>query len=118
MGLILLSNGLAIALDYPRSSLFDIQNGVFKPEFTDIVKKAKDLIATYDATFAQNGKQNSAVYIFRSKNFYGMKDVQTLEANTFVSGDVPNNAGEMLSALPEVPDEKNVDVDSKESSAS
>ena len=117
MGLILLSNGLAIALDYDRRSLFEINKGTFKPEFMDIVKKAKDLIATYDATFAQNGKQNSAVYIFRSKNFYGMKDVQQIEAAVTPSGDVPNNQGDILSALPEVPDNV-VDTKSKEDSAS
>jgi len=46
--------GLAIALDYDRRSLFEINRGTFKPEFMDIIKKTKDMIANYDATFAQN----------------------------------------------------------------
>ena len=118
MDLILLLNGLAIAIDYPRSSMFDIQKGRFKPEFADIIKKAKDLIANYDATFAQNGRQNSAVYIFRSKNFYNMRDVQQIEAVAPTNGDVPTNGEDLVSALPEAPEEKPVEVESKESASS
>lgn len=109
--------GLAIALDYDRKSLFAIEREHFKPEFVDTIKKTKDMIANYDATFAQNGKQNSAVYIFRSKNFYGMKDVQQIEAAVTPSGDVPNNSDDLLSALPEAPDNV-TDTDSEENSAS
>lgn len=110
MVLILLSNGLAIALDYDRRSLFEIARGSFRPDFVDIVKKAKDMIANYDATFAQNGKQNSAVYIFRSKNFYGMKDVQEIQAAVTPNGDIPTNGDDLLSALPEAPEEKIVNI--------
>lgn len=110
--------GLAIALDYDRRSLFEINRGTFKPEFMDIIKKTKDMIANYDATFAQNGKQNSAVYIFRSKNFYGMKDVQQIEAAVGPSGDVPNNAGDLLQNLPEAPEKDVVDIPEKTDSAS
>lgn len=117
MVLILLSNGLAIAIDYPRSSMFDIQKGHFKPEFADTIKKAKDMIANYDATFAQNGKQNSAVYIFRSKNFYNMKDVQQIEAAVTPNGDIPTNGDDLVSALPEAPEENPVEVESKESAS-
>ena len=110
-------NGLAIAIDYPRSSMFDIQKGYFKPEFADTIKKAKDMIANYDATFAQNGKQNSAVYIFRSKNFYNMKDVQQIEAAVTPTGDVPTNSDDLVSALPEAPEEKPIEAESKESAS-
>lgn len=117
MVLILLSNGLAIALDYDRRSLFEIARGSFRPDFVDIVKKAKDMIANYDATFAQNGKQNSAVYIFRSKNFYGMKDVQQIEAAVTPTGDIPTNSDDLVSALPEAPEEKPIEAESKESAS-
>lgn len=117
MVLTLLLNGLAIAIDYDRKSLFDITNRDGRKDFSDIVKKAKDMIANYDATFAQNGKQNSAVYIFRSKNFYGMKDVQQIEAAVTPTGDIPTNSDDLVSALPEAPEEKPIEVESKESAS-
>jgi hypothetical protein len=41
-----------------------------------MIKKAKDLIAAYDANLVAEGKLNPVTYIFRSKNYYGMKDQQ------------------------------------------
>ena len=110
--------GLGIAIDYPRSSLFDIENGRFKPEFADIIKRTKEMIANYDATLAQNGRQNSAVYIFRSKNFYGMKDVQQVEVAPTSESDKPNDSNDLLNTLPEAPDKGTVNVDSKETASS
>ena len=62
--------GLALISGYARSSFFDISQGTFKPEFTDIVKKAKDYIAFFDSNLAVKGKIPSPIYIFRSQNFY------------------------------------------------
>ena len=70
-----------------------------------------------ESSMVRDGKIPPVLWIFRAKNYLGMKDLQTLEANTFVSGDVPNNQGDILSALPEVPDNV-VDTKSKEDSAS
>ena len=109
MVLILLLNGLALAVDYDRRSLFDIQNGKGKLAFSDIVKKAKDFIANYDAILASANKINSAVYCFRSKNFYGMKDVQQIEAVGVNTGDVPSSESEIVATLPEAPDVIEVD---------
>ena len=103
--------GLALAVDYDRRSLFDIQTGKANLPFSDIVKKAKDFIANYDAILAASNKMNSAVYCFRSKNFYGMKDVQQVEVAPTTSGDVPNNSDDMVATLPEAPDV--IEVDSK-----
>ena len=96
--------GLALAVDYDRRSLFDIQTGKGKLAFSDIIKKAKDFIANYDAILAASNKMNSAVYCFRSKNFYGMKDTVQVEAVSNQSGDVPNQTGAILENLPEAPD--------------
>lgn len=95
--------GLALAVDYDRRSLFDIQTGKGKLAFSDIVKKAKDFIANYDAILAASNKMNSAVYCFRSKNFYGMKDNIQIEAISNQSGDIPNQSGVNLTELPEAP---------------
>lgn len=95
--------GLALAVDYDRRSLFEIGKGTFNQPFMDIVKNAKDFIAGYDAILAASNKMNSAVYCFRSKNFYGMKDQVQIEAVSNQSGDVPNQSGVDLAELPEAP---------------
>lgn len=95
--------GLAMAIDYDRRTLFDIQNAKAKIAFSDTVKKAKDFIANYDAILAASNKMNSAVYCFRSKNFYQMKDTVQVEAVSNQSGDVPNQTGGILEELPEAP---------------
>lgn len=95
--------GLALAVDYDRRSLFDIQTGKGKLAFSDIIKKAKDFIANYDAILAASNKMNSAVYCFRSKNFYGMKDQVQIEAISNQSGDTPKDANGILEELPEAP---------------
>lgn len=95
--------GLALAVNYDRRSLFDMSNGRFNLPFADIIKEAKDFIAGYDAILAASNKMNSAVYCFRSKNFYGMKDNIQIEAISNQSGDVPNKSGVDLQELPEAP---------------
>ena len=108
--------GLALAVDYDRRSLFDIQTGKGKLAFSDIVKKAKDFIANYDAILASANKINSAVYCFRSKNFYGMKDVQQVEVSPTASGDVPNNGGDILATLPEAPEDPVIEIENEKKS--
>lgn len=93
-----------MAIDYDRRSLFDITNRGRHDEFADTIKNAKDFIANYDAVLANNNKINAAVYCFRSKNFYGMKDVQQVEVAATPAGDVPVNSQDIVAALPEVPD--------------
>lgn len=93
-----------MAIDYDRRSLFDITDRGRHDEFADTIKNAKDFIANYDAVLANNNKINAAVYCFRSKNFYGMKDVQQVEVAATPAGDVPVNSQDIVAALPEVPD--------------
>lgn len=92
-----------MAIDYDRRSLFDITDRGVHVEFSDTIKKAKDFIANYDALLANNNKINAAVYCFRSKNFYGMKDVQQVEVAATPAGDIPSNSQDIVAALPEVP---------------
>ena len=95
--------GLALAVNYDRRSLFEISKGTFNLPFMDIIKNAKDFIAGYDAILAASNKMNSAVYCFRSKNFYGMRDTVQVEAISNQSGDIPNQSGVDLEELPEAP---------------
>ena len=66
-------------LGYHRSTLNDWENGKTRGlgDFTkDIIKKAKQILASMDAELAAEGKIQPVVYMFRSKNFYGMADTQ------------------------------------------
>ena len=70
---------MCLALSMPRTTVFDWESGRtkgFSPRTSDIIKKAKNLIASLDAELAQEGKIQPVVYMFRAKNFYGMADKQ------------------------------------------
>lgn len=97
-----------MATHYERNSLFDIEAGRFRTEFTNIVKDAKDLIKNYDVAMAANGMMPASVYQFRAKNFYGMKDVQevTLAPKTDLT---PENAEEILEQIPDQLEEGKVE---------
>lgn len=97
-------NGLALSTDYDRRSLYEIEQGNMKLPFMDTIKKAKDFICNYDAILAQSNKLNAAIYCFRSKNMYGMKDVQEIKASSDFTTD-PQNPEEVVASLPDV-DEK------------
>ena len=61
-----------------------------------MIKKAKQILANIDAELVLSRKIPETTYIFRSKNFYGMKDVQDLVLT-------PNQA------LGETPDQKQLE---------
>ena len=72
---------MCLAIGKPRESVFEIINGIqrgFSNETADILKKAKNLIASLDAELAQEGKIQPVVYLFRAKNFYNMRDQQEM----------------------------------------
>lgn len=46
-----------------------------------ILKKAQAFMQSYDAGLVASGALNPVVYIFRAKNYYGMKDQQDLTVN-------------------------------------
>lgn len=47
------------------------------------------------------GKIPAPVYIFRSKNYYGMKDVQEVKVEANQNSQIPENAEEIIDKLPE-----------------
>lgn len=70
---------MANALGYHRNTLIDWENGNtggFSASTGGIIKKAKQILASIDAELAQEGKTQPVVYMFRAKNFYGMRDQQ------------------------------------------
>ena len=71
--------GLAMCLGTTRASLWEWETGKSRgPVSADIVKKAKEMIATFDADMVSTNKMNPVAYIFRAKNYYGMKDQQDI----------------------------------------
>lgn len=65
---------MALALGYTNHSLGDIRNGSKGYEVAELVNKAYQIIGAYDIEMASQGQMNPTIYIFRSKNFYGLKD--------------------------------------------
>lgn len=93
--------GLAMVSGYAIRSFFDISQGVFKPEFTPIVQKAKDYIAFFDSQMAQTGKIPAPIYIFRAKNYTGLKDTQDVQITPNTASNIPDNAEDIINKLPE-----------------
>ena len=67
----------AMALGVHRKTLWSWTTGQVKgPCNADVFLRAKDFIAAFDARMVIEGKMNPVTYIFRSKNYYDMKDTQ------------------------------------------
>ena len=75
--------GLAAALGTTYTSLSEWENGSrdaqLGPRCSLIIKNAKTFIAEYDEVLALEGIDNPILFMFRSKNYYGMKDKTELE---------------------------------------
>lgn len=75
--------GLAGALGTSYNTLNDWENGSrdaqLGPSCSVIIKNAKQFIAEYDEVLALEGIDNPILFMFRSKNYYGMKDKTELE---------------------------------------
>ncbi len=69
---------MSLALGYPRQTIWRWEVGEegSTPARRDLIKKAKELLASFDAKMVQEGKINPVTYIFRAKNYFGLKDQQ------------------------------------------
>ena len=72
----------------------------------DIVKNAKDFIATMEAELARDGEINSTVYIFRAKNHFGMVDKQEVVVTPNAQMEAPMNAEEIINNIPKLEEGK------------
>ena len=68
----------------------------------DVVKEAKDFIATMEAELARDGEINSTVYIFRAKNHFGMVDKQEVVVTPQTGTEIPMNADEIVKNVPKL----------------
>lgn len=70
---------MTLAIGYPKTSVWEWANSVRVPVWGDsetstILKKAFQIHAAIDAEMSSSGTIQPVVYIFRAKNYYGMKD--------------------------------------------
>ena len=68
---------LALSLGTTRQNLLIWEHEVQKnPERAEMIQKAKEVLAGIDAKLVSEGKIPQVSYIFRAKNYFGMKDQQ------------------------------------------
>lgn len=70
---------LSLALGTVRRTVWDWEQGIGCSQTrTNMIKKAKQILAAIDAELVSSGKIPQVVYIFRAKNFHGMTDQQEI----------------------------------------
>lgn len=81
---------MALCLGADRSTVLDWGNGVKGSNRAAIIKRAKNILAAIDADLVLKGMINPVAYIFRAKNYYGMKDQQdvVVQAKNIFGADV------------------------------
>lgn len=94
---------MCLSLGYDRNTVLGWEtghSGGFSPATSSTIKKAKNVIASLDAELALDSKIQPIVYMFRAKNYYGMKDVQdvVITPNASPLGDEAN-AEEIMKKL-------------------
>lgn len=109
----LLMNLSLLLVGIPSSTFYDMKKGEFEgyKQYSEIIKRAKEVVALMESSMVRDGKIPPVLWIFRAKNYLGMKDVQQIEAAVTPNGDVPTNSNDLLQSLPEVPDKKDEIID-------
>lgn len=67
---------MCLALGADVNTVWDWQQGTKGENRSVIVKRAKQILSAIDADLVLNGHINPVAYIFRAKNYYGLKDQQ------------------------------------------
>lgn len=69
---------MCLCLGVDRNTVLTWEHGKLGPTRMGIIKKAKEILASIDAELVATGHMNTVAYIFRAKNFYGMRDQQDI----------------------------------------
>ena len=72
---------MCLSTGYAYSTCYDWETGRrkgFSDSTANIIKKAKEMLKTFDAKLVISGKLNFLAYCFRAKNYYGMVDKQEM----------------------------------------
>jgi hypothetical protein len=89
---------MCMSTGYAQSTIWDWENGRrqgFSNSTAEIIKKAKDMLKTFDAKLVISGKLNFLAYCFRAKNYYGMVDKQEMVVTPNVHNDSDYNADDI-----------------------
>ena len=65
---------MCLALGTTRKTVWEWEQGNKGVTRSNIIKKAKEILAAMDAELVSRGKIPQVTYIFRAKNFFGMRD--------------------------------------------
>lgn len=68
----------SLALGVTRKTVWEWENGSKGSERAHMIQEAKEVLAALDADLASKNKIPQVVYIFRSKNYHGLKDQQNI----------------------------------------
>ena len=73
---------IAVACGIPSRTFYDMKQGEYEgyKQYSQIIKKAKEQVAMIEAAMVRDGKIPPSLWIFRSKNYLGMKDSVKVEA--------------------------------------
>jgi len=96
---------MCLALGTTRKTVWEWEQGSLGSARSNMIKKAKEILAALDAELVSKGKIPQITYIFRAKNFFGMKDNQEMTlVNGSPMGDEisPDDIRKRLSATKEV----------------
>ena len=96
---------MCMTTGYAQSTIWDWENGRCnppEPRMTEIIKKSKGFLKTFDAKLVVSGKLNFLAYCFRAKNYYDMNEKSEiiLTPNTQQSDD-PASLVQAAKMLPE-----------------
>lgn len=104
---------LCLVSGLPKRTFYDYGNedGLYSPSkvYSPIIKKAKSIISAAEANLAATGKIPAPVYIFRAKNYEGLKDVQEIKATSDFSTD-PKDPEAVVEALPDMNEEDFIEI--------
>ena len=89
---------MCMSTGYAQSTIWDWETGRrqgFSNSTAEIIKKAKDVLKTFDAKLVISGKLNFLAYCFRAKNYYGMVDKQEMVVTPNMNNDSDYNADDI-----------------------
>lgn len=109
--------GMGLAIGYTRVTIHNWRHGLgCSPRRTEIINYVYDAMAAFDADMVINNRMPPVPYIFRSKNFYGMRDQTDVVITPNITGATrsPEEIAEQYAFLDDVeegelplPDEQN-----------
>ena len=89
---------MCMSTGFSQSTCWDWEMGRnkgFSSETSVIIKKAKEMLKTFDAKLVISGKLNFLAYCFRAKNYYGMVDKQEMVLTPNVNNDSDYNVDDI-----------------------